>query len=93
VGLFDGERRQWRSQPAGPGVRRGLCFARPLVLGAPRVVGCSAVQGQVVGCSAGTGLATAIFGGIKDRARCSNLKTKTDGVVKARSPTQSGHSG
>jgi hypothetical protein len=34
VGLFDGERRQWRSQPAGPGVRRGLCFARPLVLGA-----------------------------------------------------------
>jgi hypothetical protein len=47
VGLFDGERRQWRSQPAGPGVRRGLCFARPLVLEAPRVVGCSAVQGQV----------------------------------------------
>jgi hypothetical protein len=77
VGLFDGERRQWRSQPAGPGVRRGLCFARPLVLGAPRVVRCSA----------GTGLATAIFGGIKHRARCSNLKTKTDGVVKARSPT------
>jgi hypothetical protein len=49
--------------------------------------------GSGVQCSAGTGLATAIFGGIKDRARCSNLKTKTDGVVKARSPTQSGHSG
>jgi hypothetical protein len=65
-----GERRQWRSQPAGPRVRRGLCLAlcEAACAGAPR----GAVQGQV-------SLATAIFGGIKDRS--SNLETKTDGQV------------